>query len=107
MRCYTFISTDRLRGLLCQACGRRLAAVRHLRRALRHARAGYRRETAWVLFDLASLLLESPRRRCQKRANVLLRSAREVAAATGMGLLVRRIDAAETRPSCPPRSAGV
>jgi hypothetical protein len=107
MRSYTIISRDRLRGLLCWAAGRTTTAARHFDRAIQFARAGYRLELAWTYFDLAAMLLEKPRRRSLRRVRELLRLSNDIAAKTGMGLLLRRIGSAtSTLPDTPDHTSG-
>jgi tetratricopeptide (TPR) repeat protein len=86
------ISIDRLRGLLCDAIGRRRTAVRHFRRAIQFAAEMYPGEHAWACLNLCESLLASRRGVSTTRALRILDRASERAAGSGMQLLLERTE---------------
>lgn len=87
---FTYVSMDRIRGLLARTIGWREVALKHFEDAIAHCEAaGFRSELAWSCYDCAETLLDSGRP--DARATVLLERTLTIARELGMRPLMERV----------------
>jgi len=89
---FTFISADRVLGLLVQTMNKSDQAAKHFDDALAFCRnAGYRPELAWTCCDYADMLLERNGEGDRAKAYALLDESLAISTELGMRPLMERV----------------